>query len=178
MKKCKSVPVLILIFILMFNFSVSASAVDIRFQATKDYMNALMQLNGADFEPSDLAVIGDTLLGDREVEIVTVYYDGNLSDYAFGIIACISEDYSNIILQTTVLEFDEEKLADVLAAVNDFNASTTGVKLFADPSDNTVIAEMYQNTTESSFPELSLNTTAQFISLVDVMVDRLAQYAA
>ncbi|MBR4473871.1 MAG: YbjN domain-containing protein [Oscillospiraceae bacterium] len=172
MKIQKSLLAFPLILVLMFSLGVSAFAGDASFEATKDYMDALRRLEGASCEALETLSIGG-----KEFEAVNISYAGKLSDHEFSFLTFVCEDGTEALLQINLLEYDPENLAELLAAVNDFHANTTGVKLFLDVSDNSLIAETHLLLTQDSVFDLAPRATANLITLVDKMVEDFGSFA-
>lgn len=174
MKKCKSLLAFFLILVLMFSLSVSAFADEgeFKYQATKDYVESLKRLPGTSCEPHEFVT-----LGGKEFEVLDVHYTGGkLSSLEFGFLAAICEDGSEMILTLCLLEYDIDKLAEVREAVNQFNAETTGVKVYADSGDDTINADVYI-LADPAAPDLGARGTANLIALVDKMVEDFAGFA-
>ena len=173
MKISKSLPAFALILVLMLCLGASAFADDFQFQSTKDYAEALKTVGGFSCEPGEVVS-----LAEKDYEIVAVRYAGNRTTHESNFIAGVCEDGADVILSMTFLQFDQKDLADVMLAVNNLCAETTGVKFYVDMSDNTVIAEMFLIMGKELSPDIAVTGTTTFVGFTDTMYDKLVQYAA
>ena len=173
MKKSRRILTFALILVLMFSLSVSAFADDAKHQSTKEYMDALSTVAGISCEPGEIVK-----LAGKEYEIVSVRYSGDRTWHESAFVAGVCEDGTDVILSMNFLQFDPKNLVDVLLAVNDLNAGTTGTKIYVDRSDNTIAAEMYLIMGEEMDRDIALTGTTTFIGFTDTMYDSLVQFAA
>ena len=89
-----------------------------------------------------------------------------------------SEDASEVQLYMyNLITFSEEKLTDVLKAVNDLNHRATGAKLFVDMSDYSVTAEMYQFLPDSDGASVAPAALVFMIRMTDPLHEQLQPYA-
>ena len=173
MKKTKTLLAVALTLVLLLGIGTSAFAADAKYSATQKYIEAMAELDGAACEVKP----DTTQLGGSTYEVVKVDYEGELSNYKSHFNVCFTEDGQAILFSMVILTFDEAKLADVLADVNEINASTTSVKLYVDTDRNAVMGEFYLLATEDSLLDISLYGTGVFIGFTDQVFEALADYA-
>ena len=172
MKTSKSLLAFSLILALMLSLGASAFAEEYQYQSTKDYVEALKTVPGISCEPGEVVS-----LAGKDYEVAAVRYTGNRTVHESNFVAAVCEDGADVILSMTFLRFDLMDLADVLLAVNALCAETTGVKFYADLSDNTISAEMFLIMGKELSPDIAVTGTTTFIGFTDTMYDRLAKYA-
>ena len=111
-------------------------------------------------------------------EVVSVDYEGDLSEYKSHFNVGFTEDSSEILMSMTILKFDAAKLADVLTEVNNINANTTSVKLYVDPQNNAVLGELYLLATKDTVKDISLYASGLFIGFTDKIYEALKDFEA
>ena len=169
---CRILSVVLMVLLLV-SLSANAFAADAQYQVTKDFINLLKDVKGATCEVAD--IVSDST---GNYELVYVTYDGELSDYVSNIAMLFAEDASEVQLYMyNLITFSEEKLPDVLKAVNDLNHRATGAKLFVDMSDYSVTAEMYQLLPDSDGASLATVALGFMISMTDTLYEQLQTYA-
>lgn len=171
MKKTKTLLALTLTLVLMLSIGTGAFAADAKFAPTQKYVDAMAELDGAVCEvQADTVEIGNTY------EVVKVDYEGELSEYKSEFNVGFTEDSSQILMSSSIMNYDPEKFSDVLAAVNDINAALTSVKLYVDTDRNVVVGELYLLATEDSLLDIALTGTGLYIKYTDYVFEALSDY--
>ncbi len=173
--KTKSILALALTLALMLSLGVCAFADDARFDATKQFVEGLP----AEAPGAACTVQADMVdIGGSTYEVVSVDYEGDLSEYKSHFNVGFTEDSSEILMSMTILKFDAAKLADVLTEVNNINANTTSVKLYVDPQNNAVLGELYLLATKDTVKDISLYASGLFIGFTDKIYEALKDFEA
>ena len=173
--KTKSILALALTLALMLSLGVCAFADDTKFDATKQYVEGLP----AEAPGAACTVQADTVdIGGSTYEVVSVDYEGDLSEYKSHFNVGFTEDSSEILMSMTILKFDAAKLADVLTEVNNINANTTSVKLYLDPQTNAGLGELYLLATQDTVKHISLYASGLFIGFTDKIYEALKDFEA
>lgn len=173
--KTKSILALALTLALMLSLGVCAFADDAKFDATKLYVEGLP----AEAPGAVCTVQADTVeIGGSVYEVVSVDYEGDLSDYKSHFNVGFTEDSSEILMSMNILKFDAAKLSDVLTEVNNINANTTSVKLYVDPQNNAVLGEFYLLATKDTVKDIALYGTGMFIGFTDKIYEALKDFEA
>ena len=170
----KSIFAFSLILMLLFSLGVSAFADDAKFEVTKNFVEGLAELDGATatVQP-DMLEIGSTAF-----EVVKIDYEGDLSEYKSHFNIGFSEDCSQVLLSMSIMNIDEAKLADVINAVNNLNATSTSVKLYVDSDRNIVVGELYLLATKDSVLDIAGLGTGLFIRFTDSVYEALKDFEA
>lgn len=162
-----------MILALLVCLGVPAFAEEAQYKTTKAFLKEIDGYEG--FSCEYMRVIED---GDDKYEMVSVTYDGELSNYKSNIQLLFSEDCEEVqVYLYNLINFSADKLAEVLDRINDINAVGTGVKLFVDKSDNSVTAEMYQILCENDAAELTIMALGFMIGYTDTVYEALQDYA-
>ena len=173
MKTKKTVLSFILVFTLLLSLSVPVFADGAAYQNTRDF---LKEIDGYTDLTSSLD--GVISFAGENYEHVNLSYKGEGSDYTSNFSILFNESQDDIVVYMgQVIKFDESKMSEVLKAVNDINAQTTGMKLYVDTSDNTVSAELLQLVTKDSVVELSLSAVGFLIGFTDKVYEQLSDFA-
>ncbi len=169
--------ILALALVLMLTLSLSAPAfADGTYKITQDFIAEVGTIDGFTCTVGDIITDSD---GASYEPVYLTYEGGDLSKYKSNITALFSENREDVQLYLyNLINFDKANLSDVLAKLNDINAQGTGVKLFADLSDNSVTAEMYMLTTPDSCLEIALTALGFMIGYTDSAFELLGDYAA
>jgi len=180
MKKTRSLLALTLTLLLLLSIGTCAFAADAKYAPTKKYVEAMAELDGA-----TCTVDGDMLtLGNSTFERVKVDYDGDgdISKYKSHFNVFFTDESADqpiqILMSMRIMNFDEKDLADVLSDVNAYNANSASVKLYADTSDNSIMAELYLLANEATVQDISLFATGLFIRFTDNAYESLEKYEA
>ena len=75
-----------------------------------------------------------------------------------------------------ILNFDENKLDEVVKKINQLNASTTKVKLYADEKNSVVMAEMSLLVTPETSLDISMKATGIFIGFTDGILEAMKDF--
>ncbi len=170
MKNIKSILSVILALTVLCCFSVSAFADDAQYPTTQEFLSMLDTVDGAEYDVSGIV--------SEKYEKVTISYSGDLSDYKSNVTAYFSEDGEDVqFCMFNLIRFAEENLNNVMLAVNELNAQSSGVKLYVDTSDNSVTAELYLLTTPETAVEIALTGLGFTIGFTDAIYGELADYA-
>ena len=177
MKKAKTLLALALVIVVMFSFSTSAFAAvadDAQYKTTKALLTQIDGLEGLEY-----TVAGIISSDGTNYEKVLLNYSGDLSNYTSNIVAFFNEDCDEVTFCLfNLINFDEANLADVLAKINNINATTLGgMKLYVDTSDNSVTAELYQLVSEESAADLLPVAFGFVIGYTDQVFELLQDYA-
>ena len=173
MKTTKRLLAFAMILALLVCLGAPAFAEEAQYTTTKAVLKDLADVEGFKCEVKGI-IEGD----DAKYEMVSVSYEGDLSEYKSNIQLLFSEDCEEVqIYLYNLINFAPDKLAEVLDAVNDINAGGTGVKLFVDKSDNSVTAEMYQILCENDASDLTLMALGFMIGYTDTVYESLQSYA-
>lgn len=177
MKKTKTLLALVLTLALLLSVGVSAFAAGPKYESTKKFVEAIEKEEGVTY------MVRDTIYeGDKEYEevIVTFKSDSLISDEGVADVY-FSEDGTEVLAAAPVIKFDQQDLADVLSAVNDWNGysyGATGVRFYVDTSDNTVMARLDLFTTMNSLAEVAPYAVGVLLGMIDQVANDLAIYAA
>ena len=171
--KTKSILALALTLALMLSLGVCAFADDAKYDVTKTFVEGLAELEGATatVQP-DIVEIGSAAF-----EVVNIDYEGDLSEYVSHFKIGFTEDCSQVLLSMSIMNIDEAKLADVITAVNDLNATSTSVKLYV-ADKNTVVGELFLLATKDSVLDIAATGTGLFIKFTDWAYDSLKSFEA
>lgn len=178
MKKTKTLLALALTFALLLSIGVSAFAAGPKYESTKKLVDAIANEEGVTYMVRDIITENDK---EYEEVIVTFKSDVLLSgEGAAGVY--VSEDGTEVLVAAPVVEkINQEYLADVLAAVNDWNAASvgcTGVRLYVDTNDYSIMARQDLFTTMDSIASVVPYAVGVFIGYTDQAASYLADYAA
>ena len=172
MKKTKPVLAFVLTTVLLLSIAVCAFAEEAQYDATKQYIEAMTELGGATCTPGGLTEVEET-----NFETLKVDYEGDLSTYKSHFYVFFSEAGDSILMIMPVLNFEETKRDEVVKMVNQLNASTTKVKLYADEKNNVVMAEMSLLVTPETPVDLSMKATGIFIGFTDGIYEAMKDFA-
>ena len=173
MKMAKRVLAFAMILALLVSLGAPAFAEEAQYATTKSFLEQIAEVDGFECEVKRI-IEGDT----EKYEMVSVKYEGDMSDYKTNIQLLFSENLDEVqIYVYNLINFDAANYADVLDAVNSVNASGTGVKLFVDKSDNSVTAEMYQILCENDAADITLMAVGFMIGYTDSVFEMLEDYA-
>ncbi len=174
MKLTKRLLSLVMVLALLASLSAAAFAEEAQYKSTRDFLAYIADVDGFTYE------VLDPIHDDSDnYEVVRVKYSGDMSDYNSTMVLLFCEDCEEVqIYCYNLINFAEEDLSDVLAAVNSLNANGTGVKLYVDTSDNSVTAEMYQILCENDAADLSVMALGFMIGYTDTAYEQLQDYAA
>lgn len=145
-------------------------------ESTKKFLDAIANEEGVTYMIFDTVYEGDK---DYEEVIVTLRSDSLISgEISVGVY--FSEDGTEVLAAAPVIYYDPNDLVDILFAVNDWNAysyGATGVRFYADTSDNSVMARLDLFTTMDSLAEVTPYAVGVLIGFIDAVADDLAIYA-
>ena len=163
----------VLVISLLFSLGGSVFAAEPQYQITQEFVDFISQADGVTVSIQD-----PTSASDGYYDIVRVRYEGNLSKYASNVSAIFEADGSSVqLMMYNLIHFSADNLDAVLAAVNDVNSRSTGVKFYADLSDNSVTAEFYQLLPEEGGAEVATHAFGFMIGLTDSVYEELAEFA-
>ena len=171
MKKTRLVLASILAVIFLLSIAVCAFAEEAQYDATKKYIEAMAELGGATCMPGGLTEAEET-----NYEILKVDYAGELSNYTSHFYVLFSEAGDSILMVMPILNFDENRLDEVIKKINQLNGSTTKVKLYADEKNNVVMAEMSLLVTPETPVDLSMKATGIFIGFTDGILEAMKDF--
>lgn len=124
-------------------------------------------------------LVGVINFGNENYEQVKVSYKGSASEYTSNFSVLFNENEGDVVLyMSPLITFEEDKLNDVMTAVNKINAGTTGLKIYVDTSDNSVSAELYLLVTKESAVELTETGVGFMIGFTDKVYEELSQFKA
>ena len=170
MKTTKRLLSAALILVMVLCLSASAFADGAQYETTQNFLAQIEQVDGVTYRVG--SINSDSL------ESVYFSYEGKLSEYKSNFAMCFDEKGEEVeIYLFNLINFAEEDLQDVMDAVNDLNASSTGMKLYVDKSDNSVTAEMYLITTPASVTDIALTAFGFTIGFTDSALEMLKDYA-
>ena len=162
-----------LVVVYLFSLGGSVFAADPQYQITQEFVDFISQADGVTVTIQDPITASD-----GEYDVVRIRYAGDLSKYASNVSAIFEADGSSVqLMMYNLIHFSADNLDAVLAAVNDVNARSTGVKFYADLSDNSVTAEFYQLLPEEGGAEVATHAFGFMIGLTDSVYEELAEYA-
>jgi hypothetical protein len=147
-----------------------------KYESTKKFLDAIATEEGVTYMIFDTVYEGDK---DYEEVIVTLQSDSLISGEGVAGVY-FSEDGTEVLAAAPVIYYDPNDLADILVAVNDWNAYSygcTGVRFYADTSDNSVMARLDLFTTMDSLAEVAPYAVGVLIGYIDAVADDLAIYA-
>ena len=178
MKKTRILLSLALTLALLLSVGVSAFATAPKYESTKKFVDAIANEEGATYMVRDIITENDK---EYEEVIVTLKSDALLSgEGAAGVY--FSEDGSEVLVAAPVIEkIDQEYLADVLTAINDWNAAAlgcTGVRLYVDTNDYSIMGRLDLFTTMDSVAQVVPYAVGVFLGFTDQAASYLADYAA
>ena len=162
-----------LVLTLLLSLGIPVFADGAAYENTRAFLN---EIDGyTDLTPTLEGVID---FSGEKYEHVLLSYKGEASDYTSNFSILFNEDQEDIVVYMgQVIKFDGSRLSEVLEAVNNLNAQTTGMKLYVDTSDNTVSAELFQLVTKESAVDLSLTAVGFLIGFTDKVYEQLADFA-
>ena len=170
MKSVKRILSVMLTLAMLCCLGVSAFAEGAQYKTTQEFLSMLDTVDGVEYSVE--GIVSDTY------EKVSISYSGDQSDYTSNIVAYFSEDGEEVQFSMfNMIDFAEEDLGDVLMAVNDLNAQSSGMKIYVDTSDNSVTAEFYLLTTPETAVEIALTGLGFAIGFTDGAYEALADYA-
>ena len=159
---------------LLLALSVPAFAEEAEFENTKAFLKLV---DGMDELETEL--IGVVSFGGENYERVRITYKNPSSDYISHFSVFFNEDEEDVVLyMSPLITFDGSRLNEVVAELNGINARTTGLKLYADTSDNSVSAELYLLVTKDSAAELTAMGVGFLVGFTDKVYEQLSEYAA
>lgn len=160
---------------LILSLSVPAFAMEARYDATREFLADLEEVEGFTGEVDSIVVNPS---GDKYEMVVVTYSGGEYSQYVSSFILLFAEDASKVLLRMPrLLYFDESKLYDVMRSVNTINANSTGAKLYVDESDFSVAAELYLLTTPESSTDIVGRGLGHMLGFTDTVYEDLAAFA-
>ncbi len=164
----------VLTFLMILSLGVPAFA-DAKYESTADFLEEMT--NYSDVECSVVGIEGDN--AGNQIEIVQIQYDGELVREPLEIYACFTEDNESILLRIyDLITVPEEKLADAVIGTNALNAAFSWVKFYVEPEDRTVTAETDVIVRPESAAELGGEGMIHLITVTEMAMDLLNQYAA
>ena len=163
-----------LVVVFIFSLGGSVFAAEPQAQVTKDFIDLIDTVDGITY------TVGDPVeASDGTYDIVRIRYEGELSEYSSNVSVLFQQDGSEAqLMMYRLIYFNEEDLADVLAAVNDVNARSTGIKFYVDQSDNSVTAEFMQLLPENGGAELVAHAFGFMIGLTDSVYEEIEQFSS
>ena len=173
MKTAKNVLSFALVLTLLLSLGIPVFADGASYQNTQAFLEAI---DG--YTDLSSTLVGVIDFAGENYERVKLSYKGDASDYTSNFSILFNEDQEDIVVYMgQVIKFDGSRLSEVLEAVNNLNAQTTGMKLYVDTSDNTVSAELLQLVTKDSVVDLSVSAVGFLIGFTDKVYERLADFA-
>ena len=173
MKTKKTILSFALVLTLLLSLGIPVFADGAAYENTRAFLN---EIDGYTDLSSSLEGVID--FAGEKYELVKLSYKGEASDYTSNFSILFNEDQEDIVVYMgQVIKFDGSRLSEVLEAVNNLNAQTTGMKLYVDTSDNTVSAELMQLVTKESAVDLSLTAVGFLIGFTDKVYEQLADFA-
>lgn len=162
-----------LVLALLLSLCVPAFAEEAQYALTKDFIQELNTVEGFSCEFN-----GTRQYGKHDYEAVYIEYaGGEFSDYTSKMTLLFAEDSSEMqFIMYNLCRFDAADLDEVVHAVNDLNADSSGVKLYVDKSDNTVTAELFLLSTEDSALDIAEVGVGFMISFTDSAYERLESF--
>ena len=161
-----------LVLAMLLSLSVPAFAEEAKYQNTKGF---LRDVEG--YEDLKTELVGVIDFAGENYEQVKVSYKGSASNYTSNFSVLFNENEGDVVLyMNPLITFEESKLNEVMTAVNNINAGTTGLKLYVDTSDNSVSAEMYLLVTADSAVQLTETGVGFMIGFTDKVYEQLSQF--
>ena len=161
-----------LILALLLALGVPAFAEEAKYENTKAFLNLVKDVEGLETE-----LLGVIPFAGENYERVRVTYKSD--DYTSHFSVLFHEDEEDVVLyMNPLIKFDENKLDELVAELNSINARTTGLKLYADTSDNSVSAELYLLVTKDSAAELAATGVGLMVGFTDSVYESLSKFAA
>ena len=161
-----------LVLAMLLSLSVPAFAEEAKYQNTKGF---LRDVEG--YEDLKTELVGVIDFAGENYEQVKVSYKGSASDYTSNFSVLFNENEGDVVLyMSPLITFEESKLNEVITAVNNINAGTTGLKLYVDTSDNSVSAELYLLVTADSAVQLTETGIGFMIGFTDKVYEQLSQF--
>ena len=159
---------------LLLMLSLSASAFAAQYSFTEDFVRDINETTGFDCSVRDIWTDSS---GNKYEPVDLVYTGGEFSAYKTRLTVLFCEDGSEVTLNLfNLINFDGSRTDDVIDAVNDYNASSTGVKLFVDLSDNSVTAEMYTLATPETATGIAETAVGFIIAFTDAAYEALRDF--
>ena len=173
MKNTKHILAFAIVLTLMLSLSIPAFA-DAQYKYTQDFVSALSEVEGFTCTVNDIWTDRN---GDNYEPVRVDYAGGEFSDYSSTFTVMFLEDGSTVYLSYyNLINFEADRKADVINAISDYNASTSGVKLYVDDRDNSVTAEMYNLTTPETASEIAQTAVGFIISFTDAAYEELGSF--
>lgn len=152
---------------LVLSFACSALATEAVYPLTKSFLS---QMDAMDVSYTVIGVDED---GDECVSILNVGDAGN----KYEIVIYFREDSEAVLFYVwDLISFSEESFADVLNAVNKFNADWLYAKAYVE-DDNTVTVSLSSKIEESTSADLVLDMLMSLVDRVDSAYEYVAPYA-